>query len=594
MTMMKKTFFLFLALSLIIDAKCDDLNRITKENTDVIIVNENRFERLMELAKSYMDSNPEFAFNCAYKANEIATQTNNIERQAASNIIMGDIFNNNGSPLNAIPYYEKALEGMDALNNYEEMSKMYINLSNIYNNNNLDITKAFTLMHNAVDYANKSNSQYAFINATMSLAELYYTNNDYSSALATYNKVLKTNPSDDNYRFIAKVFTKKAEILIRQKEYEKAVPMIDSSIILCTYNSDINLMVKNYGFMAEIYDSLNILDKTDNYYQKTIKMAYDNKEYEDCGKYMYNYGLHEIRLNNIDKAIDILKILCDSTETFRWFDICYLSCYQLSKCYAEINDYEMAYKLFNKYDIIYDSANKVRQKQMIDKINTGHLLKLNIEELKSKEMDFANKRDNNKTRITSITIICVLSIMLVTFIILYSRHRILFYKNKEALSAQQLRIDKMENELMTMNFKSNKEILVNLTLHFKFYIDYVETLKKDLKVIVDSPESEQKNKIKSFYANIQNNTLLLNGIQGLNGRINDIYKDFLSRLEQQYPDLTKTEKRLCTMLFINMSSKEIAAITNTTIRSVETSRYRLRKKFNLLRDDDMVEFLKKI
>ena len=138
--MMKKTFFLLLALSLIIDAKCDDLNRITKENTDVIIVNENRFERLMELAKSYMDSNPEFAFNCAYKANEIATQTNNIERQAVSNIIMGDIFNNNGSPLNAIPYYEKALEGMDALNNYEEMSKMYINLSNIYNNNNLDIT----------------------------------------------------------------------------------------------------------------------------------------------------------------------------------------------------------------------------------------------------------------------------------------------------------------------------------------------------------------------------------------------------------------------------------------------------------------------
>ena len=224
----------------------------------------------------------------------------------------------------------------------------------------------------------------------------------------------------------------------------------------------------------------------------------------------------------------------------------------------------------------------------------SYLLKLNIEELKSKEMDFANKRDNNKTRITSITIICVLSIMLVTFIILYSRHRILFYKNKEALSAQQLRIDKMENELMTMNFKSNKEILVNMALHFKFYIDYVETLKKDLKVIVDSPESEQKNKIKSFYANIQNNTLLLNGIQGLNGRINDIYKDFLSRLEQQYPDLTKTEKRLCTMLFINMSSKEIAAITNTTIRSVETSRYRLRKKFNLLRDDDMVEFLKKI
>jgi hypothetical protein len=38
------------------------------------------------------------------------------------------------------------------------------------------------------------------------------------------------------------------------------------------------------------------------------------------------------------------------------------------------------------------------------------------------------------------------------------------------------------------------------------------------------------------------------------------------------------------MLYTNMSSKEIAATTYTTIRPVETSRYRLRRKFNLSRD----------
>ena len=73
-----------------------------------------------------------------------------------------------------------------------------------------------------------------------------------------------------------------------------------------------------------------------------------------------------------------------------------------------------------------------------------------------------------------------------------------------------------------------------------------------------------------------------------------IYKDFIDRLDQKYPTLTKSEKRLCTMLYINMSSKEIAVISNTTIRSVETSRYRLRKKFNLTRDEDMVNFLRSI
>ena len=73
-----------------------------------------------------------------------------------------------------------------------------------------------------------------------------------------------------------------------------------------------------------------------------------------------------------------------------------------------------------------------------------------------------------------------------------------------------------------------------------------------------------------------------------------IYKDFLDRLSRKYPDMTKSEKRLCVMLYINMSSKEIAAISNITLRSVETMRYRLRKKFNLSRDEDMINFLKNI
>ena len=70
--------------------------------------------------------------------------------------------------------------------------------------------------------------------------------------------------------------------------------------------------------------------------------------------------------------------------------------------------------------------------------------------------------------------------------------------------------------------------------------------------------------------------------------------DFIMKLEQKFPSITKAEKRLCVMLYIDMSSKEISVITNTSIRSVETSRYRLRKKFNLKTDKDIVDFLREI
>ena len=152
----------------------------------------------------------------------------------------------------------------------------------------------------------------------------------------------------------------------------------------------------------------------------------------------------------------------------------------------------------------------------------------------------------------------------------------------------------MENELMETQLKNNKESLINLALHFKSYIEYINPLKTKLKEAIDAPESEQKNKFKNIYTEIQNNNSLFNNTENLHNQINEIYKDFIDRLDQKYPTLTKSEKRLCTMLYINMSSKEIAVISNTTIRSVETSRYRLRKKFNLSRDEDMIDFLRSI
>ena len=147
---------------------------------------------------------------------------------------------------------------------------------------------------------------------------------------------------------------------------------------------------------------------------------------------------------------------------------------------------------------------------------------------------------------------------------------------------------------MEMQLKNNKESLINLALHFKSYIEYINPLKAKLKDAIEAPENEQKTKFKNIYAEIQNNNSLFNNTENLHKQINEIYKDFVDRLEQKYPSLTKSEKRLCTMLYTNMSSKEIAVISNTTIRSVETSRYRLRKKFDLTRDEDMVKFLRNI
>ncbi len=570
--------------------KCDnDINKI--------ITHENRFDRLIYLANTYSEKNSEFAFNCAYKAQKIALNTKDLSQTATSNIVLGEILQKNGSYDYAISYYEKAIEELIMLKEYDSIYKMYIKIAYIYNDENhnkYDKEQSIERMKQAVIFANKNQDKKGLIETYMAFGDIYSKQKKYENAISCYDNILKFKINDNNINYIIEAITNKANMLICIKNYEKAMPLIDSSLSLCNKYRNIDMKMKNLAYKGKIYDSLDNYEDAKKYYIEAINLAYSESNFERCGEFMYDLGMIKKRLESYESAIEVFKILSDSTDAFKMYEISYQSYFQLSDCYANINEYEKAYNYFNKYDIYYDSATNVKNKKRIEQLYIGNNLTLSIKELKKEEQEELNSKSIRTNWIISTITIIILSVVLVIFIILFSRNKLLYHKNKEKAYEQQLKIDEMESNLMEIQLKNDKESLINLALHLKSYIEYIDPLKKELKEIIESPEEEIKGKVKNVYANMQNNISLFNNIEGLNKQINEIYKDFFDKLEQKFSGITKAEKRLCVMLYLNMSSKEIAIITNTTLRSVETSRYRLRKKFNLLRDEDMVNFLRNI
>lgn len=69
---------------------------------------------------------------------------------------------------------------------------------------------------------------------------------------------------------------------------------------------------------------------------------------------------------------------------------------------------------------------------------------------------------------------------------------------------------------------------------------------------------------------------------------------FVNRLVQIHPSLTPHDLILCTLLRKNYSSKEIAKELNITSASVNTARYRLRKKLAMDKKADLNIYLRKI
>lgn len=74
----------------------------------------------------------------------------------------------------------------------------------------------------------------------------------------------------------------------------------------------------------------------------------------------------------------------------------------------------------------------------------------------------------------------------------------------------------------------------------------------------------------------------------------EVHSNFLSTLKKKYPVLSPTDLKLCAYLRINLSSKEIAQLLNISAKSVEVSRYRLRKKLELPTEVNLFDFLLRV
>ena len=159
------------------------------------------------------------------------------------------------------------------------------------------------------------------------------------------------------------------------------------------------------------------------------------------------------------------------------------------------------------------------------------------------------------------------------------------YMNRKARIMQmQLDFEHKAQDLAasTMNVIRKNEILLEIDKSLSKVAEYMPVDRNKSLKILGRIRAEIKE-------NIQHDDIW----QDFEGNFDIVYNDFLKRLGEKYPNLTINDKKMCTYLKMNLSSKEIAPLLNMTVRSIEMTRYRLRKKLGLSREDNLTEFLQK-
>ena len=180
-----------------------------------------------------------------------------------------------------------------------------------------------------------------------------------------------------------------------------------------------------------------------------------------------------------------------------------------------------------------------------------------------------------------------------------------YYSNKYIELEKQLNEKKnpelISNQLINENLKqkdsSTKKIitiiifisLIILTSIVIYFFFVRKKYKKDKENIDSEIQKVKENASKELVDLAYDN----NSIAFYN-RFKEVYPNLILNLEKQYPQLTEQDKIFCTYLYLGFSTKEIASIENVSIRTVDSRKYRLRKKCLLDSNEDLYEWIKNL
>ena len=153
--------------------------------------------------------------------------------------------------------------------------------------------------------------------------------------------------------------------------------------------------------------------------------------------------------------------------------------------------------------------------------------------------------------------------------------------------------EKMQNEQTIMHIKNerlnqdvenkNRELAIS-TMSIIKKNEVLNSIKKELKKNKNTSNNAALNLIDSNLNDTKDWSFFEKAF-------NNADKDFLDKIKLLHPDLTPNDLRFCAYLRLNLSSKEMAPLLNISIKSVETKRYRLRKKLGLEHDSGLVTYI---
>ncbi|MDH7447528.1 tetratricopeptide repeat protein [Aquimarina sp. 2201CG14-23] len=452
--------------------------------------------------------------------------------------------------------------------------------------------------------------------------------NNYDKAFAYYLDALRVKEQAGDTINIGRSFHNIATLFGSQRNMDKAIYYMKKALPIRRLGDSIDyaISLKSYGYflyrIKKLDSALIILDSAKVYFGNHMKRADANiniaRVYNTQKRYQEAHIIQKENLaiyeqhEELERQANTLKDLAITARKLKDY----------SKARQYLNrSQKIAYGYGNKklIGLLYKERYRIATKEQnfeqalsyyktYQKYEDSAFTQTQTEKIRSLELEYQFEKEklrdslNYKAQEFQLTTIAKSQrsqkqlyaiLFLLTLFGLIGIYIIFRYRRK--IDQQNIQQQELETGLLTEKVNFLRFKIERLMADNKLRADFKEELLQKIK-----PLQEQGKSIgviedyQSILVQLKNQIQTEQRLDSVSDSLELTDEAFLLRLTEQFPQLTKSEREVCHMMYLNLSLKEIMNIRNTSMPSIKSTRYRIRKKLNVPKGEELELFIQRL
>ena len=551
---------------------------------------------LLQLGKHYCSRKNDKALMFLQEAYTISTSLDYQEGIGKSLMWQGRVYYYKSNYSLADKYYDKAKPYLETAGNRDALSFWY--MAKAFNLQLTgDYVHAIEMAKQAIKLSKQTGNKKRVATCNLTIGTILLDRGDVDNAMNYFKESLALAREIDCSFIIANALTSFSNAY-------KAKGSLDSSLIFSREALKIYLDLKNDRLIASsehLIGATLIQQRSYAEAERSLQHAVSifKKLDEETGVIITNMSIADA-MNKQGKPEGILLANQTLQEALKIDSPNLLSTVynKLSRIYAFNHDYKKAFEYQKIYKNIEDSLFTSEKERIMAEMEAKFQAEKKDSQIQY--LTIKNKTQRKNNILLGILIVFFAAGMVLLFFLFkikstaFNRQQKLL-KQEKIIHAQEKQIAAKEKQLLQEQLESKNRELASKALEMLRYNDTISSIINKLETLSMSLNNNQEAEkpIKDIIHQLENHTKqnIWNEFEKI---FKNIHSGFYDKLLSICPELSSTEIKIAALLKLNLTTKEIAAITFKSEGGIKTTRYRLRKKLGLSGDDKLVPFLMQI